>query len=162
QVCWDKFCAYFDVEPRFMPLAPGRLHLTAEEAVGLCDEHTIGVVGVLGSVVDGSYEPIAGIARALDAFEAQTGLSIPLHVDAASGGFVAPFNSPQLLWDFRVNRVQSINASGHKYGGVLPGVGWVLWREESYLPQELRFNVNYRGASPPRSASISPGPAPRW
>ncbi|MFM9073416.1 MAG: glutamate decarboxylase [Cyanobium sp.] len=149
QVCWDKFCAYFDVEPRCMPLAPGRLHLTAEEAVRLCDEHTIGVVNVLGSVVDGSYEPIAGIARALDAFEAQTGLSIPLHVDAASGGFVAPFNSPQLLWDFRVNRVQSINASGHKYGGVLPGVGWVLWREASYLPQELRFNVNYLGSVTP-------------
>ena len=149
QVCWDKFCAYFDVEPRFMPLAPGRLHLSAEEATALCDEHTIGVVTVLGSVVDGSYEPIEAIAAALDGLEDRTGLSIPLHVDAASGGFVAPFNSPGLLWDFRLPRVQSINASGHKYGGVLPGVGWVLWRKEECLPKELRFDVNYLGGTTP-------------
>jgi len=149
QVCWDKFCAYFDVEPRFMPLAPGRLHLGAAEATGLCDENTIGVVTVLGSVVDGSYEPIAEIAAALDELEDRTGLSIPLHVDAASGGFVAPFNSPGLLWDFRLPRVQSINASGHKYGGVLPGVGWVLWRHEDDLPQALRFDVNYLGGITP-------------
>jgi glutamate decarboxylase len=149
QVCWDKFCAYFDVEPRFMPLAPGRLHLSAAEAVALSDEHTIGVVAVLGSVVDGSYEPIAEIAAALDGLEDRTGLSIPLHVDAASGGFVAPFNSPGLHWDFRLPRVQSINASGHKYGGVLPGVGWVLWRKDDCLPQELRFDVNYLGGITP-------------
>jgi glutamate decarboxylase len=149
QVCWDKFCVYFDVEPRFMPLAPGRLHLTPEEVAGLCDEHTIGVVGVLGSVVDGSYEPIAAIVAALDALEARTGLSIPLHVDAASGGFVAPFNTPDLRWDFQLPRVQSINASGHKYGGVLPGVGWVIWRSDDLLPRELRFDVNYLGGITP-------------
>jgi glutamate decarboxylase len=149
QVCWDKFCAYFDVEPRFMRLAPGRLHLTPEEAVALCDEHTIGVVAVLGSVVDGSYEPVAEIAAALEALEGSTGLSIPLHVDAASGGFVAPFNSPALRWDFRLARVQSINASGHKYGGVLPGVGWVLWRTDALLPRQLRFDVNYLGGITP-------------
>ncbi len=149
QVCWDKFCAYFDVEPRFMSLAQGRLHLTAPEALELCDERTIGVVAVLGSVVDGSYEPIAEIAHALDALEERTGIAIPLHVDAASGGFVAPFNSPQLLWDFRIARVISINASGHKYGGVLPGVGWVLWRSDELLPQELRFDVNYLGGVTP-------------
>lgn len=149
QVCWDKFCAYFEVEPRFMPLAPGRLHLGAAEAVALCDANTIGVVAVLGSVVDGSYEPVAEIAAALDGLEARTGQSIPLHVDAASGGFVAPFNSPGLLWDFRLPRVQSINASGHKYGGVLPGVGWVLWRHAHRLPQELRFDVNYLGGTTP-------------
>lgn len=149
QVCWDKFCAYFDVEPRFMPLAAGRLHLTPEEAVRLCDEHTIGVVAVLGSVVDGSYEPIGQIAAALDGMEDRTSLAVPLHVDAASGGFVAPFNSPELVWDFKLPRVQSINASGHKYGGVLPGVGWVLWREDACLPQELRFDVNYLGGITP-------------
>ncbi|MFM7237766.1 MAG: glutamate decarboxylase [Cyanobium sp.] len=149
QVCWDKFCAYFDVEPRFMPLARGRLHLTAPEALELCDERTIGVVAVLGSVVDGSYEPIAEIAHALDALEERTGIAIPLHVDAASGGFVAPFNSPALLWDFRLARVISINASGHKYGGVLPGVGWVLWRSDGLLPRELRFDVNYLGGVTP-------------
>jgi glutamate decarboxylase len=149
QVCWDKFCAYFDVEPRLMPLAPGRLHLTAEGATALCDANTIGVVGVLGSVVDGSYEPIEAIAAALEALESRTGWSIPLHVDAASGGFVAPFLTPGLRWDFRLARVQSINASGHKYGGVFPGVGWVLWRSDDLLPKELRFDVNYLGGITP-------------
>ena len=149
QVCWDKFCAYFDVEPRFLPLAPGRLHLTAEGAAALCDANTIGVVGVLGSVVDGGYEPIEEIAAALDGLESRTGVSIPLHVDAASGGFVAPFLTPGLRWDFRLPRVRSINASGHKYGGVLPGVGWVLWRSDALLPKDLRFDVNYLGGITP-------------
>ena len=149
QICWDKFCAYFDVEPRMVPITPTRLHLTGEEAVAQCDENTIGVVGILGSTFDGSYEPIAGIQRCLDELQERTGLDIPIHVDAASGGFVAPFNSPDLLWDFRLARVKSINTSGHKYGGVLPGVGWVLWREQSALPEELRFNVNYLGGEMP-------------
>jgi glutamate decarboxylase len=149
QVCWDKFCVYFDVEPRFAPLGPGRLHLTAEEALARCDEHTIGVVGGLGSVVDGSYEPIAALAAALESLEDRTGLFIPLHVDAASGGFVAPFNTPELRWDFQLRRVWSINASGHKYGGVLPGIGWVLWRSDALLPRELRFDVNYLGGVTP-------------
>ncbi len=149
QVCWDKFCAYFDVEPRFVPLAEGRLHLDAEAAVAACDANTIGVVAVLGSVVDGSYEPVQAIAAALDALQEHTGLEVPMHVDAASGGFVAPFTAPQLVWDFRLPRVISINASGHKYGGVLPGVGWVLWREDALLPAELRFDVNYLGGVTP-------------
>jgi glutamate decarboxylase len=149
QICWDKFCAYFDVEPRMVPITPTRLHLTGEEAIAQCDENTIGVVGILGSTFDGSYEPIAGIQRCLDELQERTGLDIPIHVDAASGGFVAPFNSPDLPWDFRLPRVQSINTSGHKYGGVLPGVGWVLWREQSALPEELRFNVNYLGGEMP-------------
>ena len=149
QICWDKFCAYFDVEPRLVPITPERLHLTGEEAAAHCDENTIGVVGILGSTFDGSYEPIADIHRCLDALQARTGLDIPMHVDAASGGFVAPFNSPELIWDFRLPRVKSINASGHKYGGVLPGVGWVLWRDQAVLPKELRFNVNYLGGQMP-------------
>ena len=149
QICWDKFCAYFDVEPRMVPITPARLHLTGEEAVAQCDENTIGVVGILGSTFDGSYEPIAGIQGCLDELQDRTGLDIPIHVDAASGGFVAPFNSPDLPWDFRLPRVKSINTSGHKYGGVLPGVGWVLWREQSALPEELRFNVNYLGGEMP-------------
>ena len=149
QICWDKFCAYFDVEPRLVPITPERLHLTGEEAVAYCDQNTIGVVGILGSTFDGSYEPIAEIHRCLDGLQERTGLDIPMHVDAASGGFVAPFNSPDLVWDFRLPRVQSINASGHKYGGVLPGVGWVLWREQGALPEELRFNVNYLGGQMP-------------
>ena len=149
QICWDKFCAYFDVEPRLVPITPERLHLTGEEAAARCDENTIGVVGVLGSTFDGSYEPIAEMQACLDQLQARTGLDVPIHVDAASGGFVAPFNSPELVWDFRLPRVKSINASGHKYGGVLPGVGWVLWREQAALPEELRFNVNYLGGQMP-------------
>jgi len=149
QICWDKFCAYFDVEPRLVPITPERLHLTGEEAVAYCDQNTIGVVGILGSTFDGSYEPIAEIHHCLDGLQERTGLDIPMHVDAASGGFVAPFNSPDLVWDFRLPRMQSINASGHKYGGVLPGVGWVLWRHDDLLPEELRFNVNYLGGQMP-------------
>jgi glutamate decarboxylase len=149
QVCWDKFCAYFEVEPRFVPLGPDRLHLQAEAAAAHCDAGTIGVVGVVGSVVDGSYEPIAAIATALDHLEQRSGLAIPLHIDAASGGFVAPFNAPEWIWDFRLPRVVSINASGHKYGGVLPGVGWLLWRQDALLPRELRFDVNYLGGVTP-------------
>ena len=149
QICWDKFCVYFDVEPRMVPIQPERLHLGVEEAVALCDENTIGVVGILGSTFDGSYEPIEELQQALDGLQQRSGLDIPIHVDAASGGFVAPFNSPSLRWDFCLPRVQSINASGHKYGGVLPGVGWVLWRDDALLPEPLRFNVNYLGGQMP-------------
>jgi glutamate decarboxylase len=147
QVCWEKFCRYFDVEPRLVPVGPHRLHLTAAEAVKHCDEHTIGVVGILGSTFDGSYEPIAKIAAALDDLHAGGGPDIPIHVDAASGGFVAPFLDPKLAWDFRLPRVASINASGHKYGLVYPGVGWVLWREAAALPEELVFSVSYLGGN---------------
>lgn len=149
QICWDKFCAYFDVEPRLVPITPQRLHLGVPEAIGLCDENTIGVVGILGSTFDGSYEPIAELHQGLDDLQRRSGLDLPIHVDAASGGFVAPFNSPDLAWDFRLPRVVSINSSGHKYGGVLPGVGWCLWRDTDLLPQELRFNVNYLGGEMP-------------
>jgi glutamate decarboxylase len=149
QVCWEKFCRYWDVEPRLVPLEGDRLHLTAEEAVKYCDENTIGVAAVLGSTFDGSYEPVKEIAAALDQLQADTGLDIPLHVDAASGGFVAPFIQPDLEWDFRVPRVASINASGHKYGLVFPGVGWAVWRDRDALPQELIFDVNYLGGHMP-------------
>jgi glutamate decarboxylase len=149
QVCWEKFCRYWEVEPRLVPLEGDRLHLTGEEAVKYCDENTIGVAAVLGSTFDGSYEPVSEIAARLDALQTRTGLDIPLHVDAASGGFVAPFLSPDLEWDFRVPRVASINSSGHKYGLVYPGVGWVIWREPAALPEELIFDVNYLGGHMP-------------
>lgn len=149
QICWDKFCRYFDVEPRLVPLEGDRLHLTGPEAVARCDENTIGVVGILGSTFDGSFEPIAEMQQCLDQLQQQTGLDIPLHVDAASGGFVAPFLQPDLPWDFRLPRVQSINTSGHKYGGVYPGVGWVVWRSRSVLPEDLIFDVNYLGGTMP-------------
>ncbi len=152
QVCWEKFCRYWDVEPRLVPMEGDRFHLDAEQAVAHCDENTIGVVSVLGSTFDGSYEPVSEIAAALDQLENERGLNIPLHVDAASGGFVAPFLQPELEWDFRIPRVQSINASGHKYGLVYPGVGWAVWRDQGALPKELIFDVNYLGGHMPTFA----------
>ena len=138
QVCWEKFCRYWEVEPRLVPMEGDTYHLTADRAVAHCDENTIGVVAILGSTFDGSYEPVKEIADALDKLEADSGLHVPMHVDAASGGFVAPFISPELEWDFRIPRVQSINASGHKYGLVYPGVGWAIWRDKEALPQRPR------------------------
>ena len=152
QVCWEKFCRYWDVEPRLVPMEGDRYHLNAEEAVKHCDENTIGVAAVLGSTFDGSYEPVKEIAAALDQYEKDTGINVPLHVDAASGGFVAPFLQPKLEWDFRIPRVQSINASGHKYGLVYPGVGWAIWRNAEALPKDLIFDVNYLGGHMPTFA----------
>nr|WP_051221972.1 glutamate decarboxylase [Conexibacter woesei] len=152
QVCWDKFCRYWDVEPRLVPMQGDRFHLEAEQAAATCDENTIGVVAILGSTFDGSYEPVAEIAAALDALAAGGGPDVPLHVDAASGGFVAPFVQPDLVWDFQLPRVQSINASGHKYGLVYPGVGWALWRDAEALPDDLVFKVNYLGGEMPTFA----------
>ncbi|WP_249011007.1 glutamate decarboxylase [Conexibacter sp. DBS9H8] len=152
QVCWEKFMRYWDVEPRLVPMEGDRYHLTAEEIASRVDENTIGVVTVLGSTFDGSYEPVKAIAAELDRIETERGLDIPLHVDAASGGFVAPFIQPELEWDFQLPRVCSINASGHKYGLVYPGVGWVVWRDKSALPEELIFDVNYLGGHMPTFA----------
>jgi glutamate decarboxylase len=152
QVCWEKFCRYWDVEPRLVPMEGERFHLGATEAVAHCDENTIGVVAILGSTFDGSYEPVAEIAAALDRLEQERELNVPLHVDGASGGFVAPFLQPDLVWDFQLPRVQSINASGHKYGLVYPGVGWAIWRSEEALPKDLIFDVNYLGGHMPTFA----------
>jgi glutamate decarboxylase len=152
QVCWEKFCRYWDVEPRYVPLVPGRYHLGPHEAAAMCDENTIGVVVILGSTMDGSYEPVLGMNAALDTLQASQGIDVPIHVDGASGGFIAPFLQPDLEWDFRVPRVASINTSGHKYGLVYPGVGWIIWRAEDYLPQELIFKVNYLGGEMPTFA----------
>ncbi|HSC49750.1 MAG TPA: glutamate decarboxylase [Gaiellaceae bacterium] len=152
QVCWEKFANYWDVEMRLVPMEGDRFHLSAEEAVKLCDENTIGVVAILGSTFDGSYEPVQEICAALDAFEAETGIDVPVHVDGASGAFVAPFVDPELVWDFRLQRVASINASGHKYGLVYPGVGWAIWRDADALPADLVFWVNYLGDNMPTFA----------
>jgi glutamate decarboxylase len=152
QVCWEKFCRYWQVEPRMVPMAPGRYHLTGPEAAARCDENTIGVVAILGSTMDGSYEPVAEISAELDRLAAGGGPDVPVHVDGASGGFVAPFIQQDLEWDFRVPRVASINASGHKYGLVYPGVGWVVWREAAALPEDLVFKVNYLGGQMPTFA----------
>ncbi len=152
QVCWEKFANYWDVEMRLVPMEGDRFHLSAEEAVAQCDENTIGVVAILGSTFDGSYEPIQEICQALDDFEERTGIDVPVHVDGASGAFVAPFVDEELEWDFRLPRVASINASGHKYGLVYPGVGWVVWRDADALPEDLIFWVNYLGDNMPTFA----------
>jgi glutamate decarboxylase len=152
QVCWEKFMRYWDVEPRLVPMEGDRFHLTAGQIAANVDENTIGVVAVLGSTFDGSYEPVKEIAAELDRIEAERGLDIPLHVDGASGGFVAPFIQPDLEWDFQIPRVCSINASGHKYGLVYPGVGWAIWRNQESLPKDLIFDVNYLGGHMPTFA----------
>jgi glutamate decarboxylase len=152
QVCWEKLANYWDIEMRLVPMEGDRLHMEAEQAVGLCDENTIGVVPVLGSTFDGSYEPVKDICDALDDLQARTGLDVPVHVDGASGAFVAPFVDPDLEWDFRLPRVASINVSGHKYGLVYPGVGWVVWRDSAALPEDLIFWVNYLGDNMPTFA----------
>lgn len=152
QVCWEKFCRYWSVEPRYVPMEPGRLHLRGPQAAEQCDENTIGVVAIMGSTMDGSYEPVLEICHALDELQAARGLDIPIHVDGASGGFVAPFLQPDLVWDFQVPRVASINTSGHKYGLVYPGVGWIVWRDSAALPDDLVFNVNYLGGQMPTFA----------
>jgi glutamate decarboxylase len=152
QVCWEKFANYWDVEMRLVPMEGDRFHLNAEEAVKLCDENTIGVVAILGSTFDGSYEPVAEICTALDDLQQRTGLDVPVHVDGASGAFVAPFVDRELVWDFRLPRVASINASGHKYGLVYPGVGWIVWRDAAALPEDLIFWVNYLGDNMPTFA----------
>jgi glutamate decarboxylase len=152
QVCWEKLANYWDVEMRLVPMEGDRFHLSAEEAVALCDENTIGVVAILGSTFEGSYEPVEEICAALDEFERQTSIDVPVHVDGASGAFVAPFIDPELEWDFRLPRVASINASGHKYGLVYPGVGWIVWRDADALPEDLIFWVNYLGDNMPTFA----------
>lgn len=145
QVCWHKFARYWDVELREIPMEPGRLKMTPEEVLARCDENTIGIVPTLGVTFTGEFEPVKAVSDALDKLQRETGLDIPIHVDAASGGFLAPFCAPDLEWDFRLPRVRSINASGHKFGLAPLGVGWVLWREEKDLPDSMVFWVNYLG-----------------
>ena len=149
QVVWEKFCRYFDVEPRYLPMAEGRYVITPEQVLDDVDEDTIGVVAILGTTFTGELEPIAEICAALDKLAAGGGLDIPVHVDAASGGFVVPFLHPDLEWDFRLPRVVSINVSGHKYGLTYPGIGFVVWRSNEYLPEDLVFRVNYLGGDMP-------------
>ncbi|MEV6220632.1 glutamate decarboxylase [Nocardia fluminea] len=149
QVVWEKFCRYFDVEPRYLPMEKGRYVITPEQVLDSVDEDTIGVVAILGTTFTGELEPISDICAALDTLAADTGLDIPVHVDAASGGFVVPFLHPDLMWDFRLPRVVSINVSGHKYGLTYPGIGFVVWRGPEYLPDDLVFRVNYLGGDMP-------------
>lgn len=152
QVCWEKFARYFDVEIRQVPLKGNALGMQPADLREYCDENTIGVVATLGVTFTGIYEPVEALAKELDAIERDTGLDIPLHVDGASGGFIAPFIQPELVWDFRIERVKSINSSGHKYGLSPLGVGWVVWRSKEDLPEELIFSVDYLGGNMPTFA----------
>ncbi|KAI1488866.1 glutamate decarboxylase [Biscogniauxia mediterranea] len=142
QVCWEKATRYFEVEEKLVYCTPDRYVIDPEETVDLVDENTIGICVILGTTYTGEYEDVEAVNDLL----VKKGLDCPIHVDAASGGFVAPFVVPDLKWDFRCENVVSINTSGHKYGLVYPGVGWVVWRGAEYLPQELVFNINYLGA----------------
>jgi len=142
QVCWEKAARYFDVEERFVNVTKDRYVIDPEEAISLIDENTIGICTILGTTYTGEYED----TKAINDLLIKRGIDVPIHVDAASGGFVAPFVNPNLVWDFRLEKVVSINVSGHKYGLVYPGVGWVVWRDPEFLPKELIFNINYLGA----------------
>ncbi|KAF1985212.1 glutamate decarboxylase [Aulographum hederae CBS 113979] len=142
QVCWEKAARYFDVEEKYVYCTQDRYVIDPKEAVDLVDENTIGICAILGTTYTGEYEDIKGINDLL----VEKNIDCPIHVDAASGGFVAPFVNPDLVWDFRLEKVVSINVSGHKYGLVYPGVGWVVWRDPEFLPKELIFNINYLGA----------------
>ena len=152
QVVWEKFANYFEVEPRYVPITRDQPYLTAEGMLAAVDENTIGVVPILGVTYNGVYEPVKILADALDELAARGGPDVPLHVDAASGGFIAPFLDPHLEWDFRVPRVHSISASGHKFGLVYPGLGWVVWARPEYVPEELVFHVSYLGGDMPTLA----------
>nr|POE85222.1 glutamate decarboxylase [Quercus suber] len=142
QVCWEKAARYFDVEEKYVYCTNDRFVIDPAEAVALVDENTIGICSILGTTYTGEYED----TKAINDLLVQKGIDCPIHVDAASGGFVAPFVNPNLIWDFRLEKVVSINVSGHKYGLVYPGVGWVVWRDPEFLPKELIFNINYLGA----------------
>ncbi|KAH7128286.1 pyridoxal phosphate-dependent transferase [Dendryphion nanum] len=142
QVCWEKAARYFDVEEKFVYCTAERYVIDPKEAIELIDENTIGICAILGTTYTGEYEDI----KAINDLLLEKNIDVPIHVDAASGGFVVPFVNPGLQWDFRLEKVVSINVSGHKYGLVYPGVGWVIWRDPKFLPKELVFNINYLGA----------------
>ena len=144
-VVWEKFCRYFDVEPRIVPLAEDKYTIGPEDVAPHLDENTIGVAAVLGTTFTGHKDDIVGINQLLLDLKADKGLDIPMHVDGASGAFVWPFLYPDSKWDFQLEQVRSINVSGHKYGLVYPGIGWLVFREESDLAEDLVFYENYLG-----------------
>ncbi len=149
QVVWEKFCRYWDVEPRYVPIAHDRFVVDPDDVMEHVDENTIGVIPILGTTYTGEFEPIHQIHDRVVAYNDEHGTDIPIHVDAASGGFVAPFVHPELRWDFRLPQVKSINVSGHKYGLTYPGIGFVVWRSKEDLPEDLVFHVNYLGGDMP-------------
>lgn len=152
QVCWEKFCVYWDVEMREVPVDEKHLSLNLDTVMDYVDDYTIGIVGILGITYTGKLDDIAGLDRLVGEYNRTARIAIGIHVDGASGGMFIPFTNPDLPWDFRLENVRSINCSGHKYGLVYPGIGWVLWKEKEYLPKELIFYVNYLGGEEPTMA----------
>ena len=146
QVVWEKFCQLWQIELRQVPLTREKRTLCPKEALKHCDENTICIVPIAGVTWTGLNDDIEALDKELDEFNKRTGYNIPIHVDAASGGFILPFVSPETKWDFRLKWVASISTSGHKFGLVYPGLGWVVWRDKSMLPEEMSFSVNYLGA----------------
>lgn len=152
QVVWEKFCNYWDVEPRYIPVNKDHLVLDGYNLEDYVDENTIGVVSILGQTFTGLYDDAVAISKKLDEIQEKTGLDIKIHIDGASGAMVAPFCQPDLVWDFQLDRVNSISTSGHKYGLVYPGVGWVVWRSKAVLPESMIFHVSYLGGDMPTLA----------
>lgn len=149
QICWDKFARYFEVEPRIIPLQEGKYIITAQDVEPLIDENTICVAAILGTTFTGEYDEIEEINDLLVRIKKEKGWDIPVHVDGASGGFISMFIDDGIKWDFRLEQVQSINLSGHKYGLVYPGIGWLIFKDESVVPEDLVFNINYLGGNMP-------------
>ncbi|TBX11761.1 glutamate decarboxylase [Clostridium perfringens] len=152
QVCWEKFCVYWDIEMRLVPMDEEHMSINVDKVLDYVDDYTIGVVGILGITYTGKYDDIKELDKKLEEYNKTAKLTVPMHIDAASGGMFAPFIEPELEWDFRLKNVVSISTSGHKYGLVYPGIGWVLWRDKEYLPQELVFDVSYLGGKIPTMA----------
>ena len=147
QVVWEKFCQLWQIEMRTIPITRKHTTLDIEEAIKMCDENTICIVPIMGVTWTGMNDDVEALNNALEEYNLKTGYDIPIHVDAASGGFIMPFLNPGKKWDFRLKWVLSISTSGHKYGLVYPGLGWVVWRDKCYLPKEMSFSVNYLGAN---------------
>jgi glutamate decarboxylase len=147
QVVWEKFCQLWQIEMRTVPITHKNPTLNIDEAIRMCDENTICIVPIMGVTWTGMNDDVEALNDALEEYNAKTGYNIPIHIDAASGGFILPFLNPKKKWDFRLKWVYSISTSGHKYGLVYPGLGWVVWRDKSYLPKDMSFTVNYLGAS---------------
>lgn len=152
QVCWEKFCVYWDIEMRTVPMDEKHMSMDMDKVMDYVDEYTIGIVGILGITYTGKYDDIKALDALVETYNSQTDYKISIHVDGASGAMFAPFIEPELQWDFRLKNVASINTSGHKYGLVYPGIGWVLWHDKAYLPEELVFNVSYLGGEMPTMA----------
>lgn len=154
QVVWEKFAVYWDVEMRMVPVSKKKITLDANDAVAMCDENTICIVPIEGVTLTGLNDEVRELDMAVDKLNAKTGWEVCIHVDAATGGFILPFTEPEVIWDFRLKWVLSISVSGHKFGLVYPGVGWIVWKDKKYLPKDMNFAVNYLGSEIP-SISIN-------